>query len=245
MYPMIGSREDLLFIERLIAETLRSLRARRLPHQSRFQQGIMIEVPSAAWNCRELLDAVDFASVGTNDLLQYFFAVGRDDANLSRSYRAQDPAALRMLKHLVDTAFEAGKSLSICGEIASDPQMLPLLVGLGFQDLSVDIRLLPQVERSLAGLDVEVCRHLAHDCLQAGTSEEVRALLSGSEAADNGGPGCPSRRNLAQDPVCGALVNTAGIGLTVTRRGKRLHFCGTACRDEYLRRERRGQLTLA
>jgi phosphoenolpyruvate-protein phosphotransferase len=193
MYPMIAGPEDLLFIERLLAEAVRSLRARGQVYQDRFQQGIMIEVPSAAWNCRELLDTVDFASVGTNDLLQYFFAVGRDDATMSQSLRAQDPVALRMLKRLIDAASFAGKSLSICGEIASDPQLLPLLIGLGFKDLSVDIRLLPHVEELAASLDVAACKELARACLKAKTSHEVRSLLSHAGLTKNRSGDCPPR----------------------------------------------------
>jgi len=245
MYPMIGSREDLLVIERLIAEAVRSLRARGQVYQDLFQQGIMIEVPSAAWNCSELLDLVDFASVGTNDLLQYFFAVGRDDANLSQSFRTQDPVALRMLKRLVDAAAAAGKPLSLCGEIASDPQLLPLLIGLGFKDLSVDIRLLPQVEELAAGLDVAACRHLIRDCLKAKTAREVRTLLNASGLVKKRRAACPPRWDQAVDPVCGAVVDTAESNLTVTRRGKKIHFCSADCRDEYLCQERRGHAPLA
>jgi phosphoenolpyruvate-protein phosphotransferase len=245
MYPMIGSREDLLFIDRLLAEAVRSLRARRREYQDRFQQGIMIEVPSAAWNCSELLEIVDFASVGTNDLMQYFFAVGRDDANISQSLRAQDPVALRMLKRLVDAASFAGKPLSICGEIASDPQLLPLLIGLGFKDLSVDIRLLPQVEELAAGLDVAACKRLAQDCLRAKTSREVRALLSDSGLVKRSCVFCQPRRGQAVDPVCGAVVDTGESNLTVTRRGKKIYFCSAECRDDYIRRERHEHSSVA
>ncbi len=245
MYPMIGSREDLLFIERLLAEALRSLRARRQVYQDRFQQGIMIEVPSAAWNAGELLEVVDFASVGTNDLLQYFFAVGRDDANNSQSYRTLDPAALRMLKHLVDTAALVGKPLSICGEVASDPQLLPLLIGLGFKDLSVDIRFLAQVEESAAGLDVAACQQLAQDCLKAKTSREVKALLTDSGLVKKHWAASPSRWDQAVDPVCGAVVDAAESHLTIARRGKKIHFCSTRCRDEYIYREKRGRAPMA
>jgi phosphotransferase system enzyme I (PtsI) len=241
MYPMIGSREDLLFIERLLAEAVRSLRARRQVHQDQFQQGIMIEVPSAAWNCRELLEVVDFASVGTNDLLQYFFAVGRDDANNSQSYRTLDPVALRMLRHLVEAASWAGKPLSICGEVASDPQLLPLLIGLGFRDLSVDIRFLAQVEESAADLDVAACEQLAQDCLKAKTSREVRALLSDSGLVKKHRAACPSRWDQAVDPVCGAVVDTAESHLTIARHGRKIHFCSARCRDEYICRERHGR----
>jgi phosphotransferase system enzyme I (PtsI) len=245
MYPMIGTREDLLFIERLLAEAVRSLRARRHVYQENFQQGIMIEVPSAAWNCAELLEVVDFASVGTNDLLQYFFAAGRDDAHVSQSYRTQDPVALRMLKRLADAASYAGKPLSICGEIASDPQLLPLLVGLGFKDLSVDIRLLPQVEEVAARLDVERCRQLVRDCLNVQTAREVRVLVNESGLVRKHRAVCEPRWDQAVDPICQAVVDVAESDFTLTRRGKKIHFCSADCRDEYVCRERQEHAVVA
>jgi phosphotransferase system enzyme I (PtsI) len=245
MYPMISTPEDLQFIERLLAEAIRSLRARGETYQDRFQQGIMIEVPSAAWNVGELLETVDFASVGTNDLLQYFFAVGRDDVNISQSLRAQDPVALRMLKRLVDVAAFAGKPLSICGEIASDPQLLPLLIGLGFKDLSVDIHLLPQVEELAAGLDVAACQQLARDCVKAKTSREVRSLLNEAGLTKERSRDRPPRWGQARDPICGVLVDPTESNLTVVRRGEKVHFCSAECRDDYLRRERSRQMPLA
>jgi phosphoenolpyruvate-protein phosphotransferase len=245
MYPMIGSREDLQFIGQLLTEAIRSLRARHHAYQDDFQQGIMIEVPSAAWNCSELLEVVDFASVGTNDLLQYFFAVGRDDAHVSQSYRTQDPVALRMLKRLADTASYAGKPLSICGEIASDPQLLPLLIGLGFEDLSVDIRFLPQVEEMASRLHAADCRQLTQACLTAKTSREVRMLLNDSGLVRRYRAVCEPRWDQAVDPICGAVVDLAESNLTVTRRGKKIHFCSAECRDEYMRRERQEHVSLA
>jgi YHS domain-containing protein len=188
---------------------------------------------------------VDFASVGTNDLLQYFFAVGRDDAHVSQSYRTQDPVALRMLKRLADAASYAGKPLSICGEIASDPQLLPLLIGLGFRDLSVDIRLLPQVEEMASRLDLERCRQLARACLEAQTAREVRVLLNESGLVRKHRAVCEPRWDQAVDPICQDVVDMAESAFTLTRRGKKIYFCSVECRDEYVRREKHEHAALA
>lgn len=238
MYPMIGGREDLSFIRQLLAEAVRSLRARHNDYQDSFQQGIMIEVPSAAWSCGELLQLVDFASVGTNDLLQYFFAVGRDDPHVSPSYRTQDPVALQLLKRLADAAAYARKPLSICGEIASDPQLLPLLIGLGFQHLSVDIHSLPQLEEAAAGLDVDKCRELARRCLNAGTSRDVRRLLNESGLVRKHHAAHSLRPGEAVDPICQEVVDPTDTSLSILRKGKRIHFCSAQCRDEYYYREK-------
>ncbi len=238
MYPMVASVEDLAFLRKLITEVIRSLEARGETYQSNFQQGIMIEVPSAVWNCKELLDVVDFASVGTNDLLQYFFAVNRDDIDATQGYRVQNPVALQMLKHIVDCAGKAGKPLSICGEIASDPQLVPLLIGLGFHDLSVDVHFVSQIEQIISGLDLAACERLADQCLKAHSSQEVRKLLSDSvvtrKSTGNGGtPG----HGRAIDPVCEILMDIADSSLAITREGRTLYFCSARCRDEYFRRE--------
>jgi phosphoenolpyruvate-protein kinase (PTS system EI component) len=239
MYPMIGSLEDLSFVQSLLAETIRSLKARGQDCQDQFQQGIMIEVPSAAWNCEELLKAVDFASVGTNDLLQYFFAVARDDAGVSQSYRAQDPNALQMLKRIVDTAARIGKPLSICGEIASDPQLVPLLVGLGFKDLSVDMHFLAQVEDLVSALDAAQCEQLAERCLKARSSEEVRKLVNSSDLTRgrNGNGGTSGRgasaRGLVVDPVHEMVIDLMENDLAALCNGRIVHFRSISRRGAY------------
>ncbi len=231
MYPMVASTEDLAFLRKLMAEVIRSLEARGEAYQRNFQQGIMIEVPSAAWNCRELLSEVDFASVGTNDLLQYFFAVNRDDIDAIQGYRAQNPVALQMLKHIVDCAIKAGKPLSICGEIASDPQLVPLLIGLGFRDLSVDVHFVAQIEEIVSGLDVAACERLADECLNAHSSQEVGKLLSKSVVVRKGnGNGGSAARGRAIDPVREVLIDMSESRLTGTREEGpyRLHPAATA-----------------
>ncbi len=236
MYPMVACLEDVVFLRRLMTDVIRSLDARGEDYQRTFQQGIMIEVPSAAWNCEELLDAVDFASVGTNDLLQYFFAVNRDDIDATQGYRAQNPVALQMLKYIVDVAARTGKPVSICGEIASDPQLVPLLIGLGFRDLSVDVHFVSQIETIVSNLDVAACKRLADDCLGARSSQEVRKLLSGSTPVRNGNGNVPGPGRVV-DPICETPMNIIDSRPTHTCDGRKLYFCSARCQDEYLRRE--------
>ena len=111
MYPMVSSMDDLSLLRKLVAEVIRSLDASGDDYQQDFRQGIMIEVPSAAWNTEKLLATMDFASVGTNDLFQYFFAASRDDADTPEGCRAHDPAALQVLKHIVDSAAQGGQAV--------------------------------------------------------------------------------------------------------------------------------------
>ncbi len=137
MYPMIESIEQLRFVRGLVGTAMQSLAEEGLPFQRDFRQGVLIETPSAAWSFARLLEAVDFASVGTNDLVQYLFAVERNAANVADLYQPEHPVMLQVIQTLAEQAAAAGKPLSICGEMAADPAVLPVLVGLGVTDISV------------------------------------------------------------------------------------------------------------
>ena len=115
LYPMVETVDDLWFIQTLLEKAKQSLRDENVEYKDDFQQGILLEVPSAVWNLRELLSYVDFVSIGTNDLFQYFFAIDRNNANVYKAYQPENPVALQMLKGIVDIAKELNKSLSICG----------------------------------------------------------------------------------------------------------------------------------
>jgi phosphoenolpyruvate-protein phosphotransferase len=238
LYPMIETPEELSFVQGLLRQALESLDAQGRDYQHHFEQGIMIEVPSAVWNVERLLARVDFASVGTNDLLQYFFAADRGNANARESYQPMHPTALQMLSRLVQAADRAGKPLSLCGEIASDLHLLPLLTGLGFRDFSVDVHAVTGVRKRLAELDVPSCRLLAQRCLKAETAAEVREILQISDPT----------RSLSQaeasgayvDPICEMVVSPEQTPFMVTHNSETVYFCSNRCRDEYLRRERLG-----
>ena len=142
---MVETVDDLWFIQKLLAEAIQSLKDEKRKYRENFQQGVLIEVPSAVWDLRRLLNEVDFISLGTNDLFQYLFAVDRNNANVYNTYQPENPVTLRMLKSIVDIVKESAKPLSICGEIAADTNFLPLLVGLGFENISVDLHSIPTV----------------------------------------------------------------------------------------------------
>jgi phosphoenolpyruvate-protein phosphotransferase len=235
LYPMIETVEELSFVQGLLHEALTSLDAQGREYLHHFEQGIMVEVPSAVWDFERLVEGVDFASVGTNDLLQYFFAADRSNANARESYQPLHPAALRMLGSLVEAAGRTGKPLSLCGEIASDLRLLPLLVGLGFRDLSVDVYAVAGIRKRLAELDVQNCQRLAQRSLKAHTAAEVREVLHSFYPAGSVSP--PQARGEYVDPVCGMVVDPEETPFLMTRGPERVYFCSHQCRDEYLSRE--------
>jgi phosphotransferase system enzyme I (PtsI) len=140
--------------------------------------GVMIEVPSAALSAREILAAVDFASLGTNDLAQYAFAADRLAGELAALLDPWQPALLRLIEIVGRAGAELGKPVGVCGEAASDPQLAPVLVGLGATSLSMAPTSVPDVRAALAGCTVEDCRTRAAAACRAGSATDARAAVA-------------------------------------------------------------------
>lgn len=176
MIPMVAEVEELRWVRALMAEVRASLTAEGVTPPD-VPLGIMVEVPAAALNLEALGREADFLSVGTNDLVQYLFAADRGDVSVAKASHEWHPATLRLLAHIAQGARTAGKPVSICGEMASRPKLLPLLLGLGFDDLSVAPSAVAAVRTALAPLDLEACLDLTRRALRAATAAEVEGLL--------------------------------------------------------------------
>jgi phosphoenolpyruvate-protein kinase (PTS system EI component) len=149
----------------------------------------MIEVPSAAVMADALAAEADFFSIGTNDLVQYVLAADRTNPELAEIATALQPAILRLIDSVLRAATARGRHVAICGEAAADPEVLPLLVGLGVQELSVAPASVAAVRAGAAACEPEACRALAVRALAASTVDEVRALLAESTQAVSGRAG--------------------------------------------------------
>ncbi|WP_306599439.1 phosphoenolpyruvate--protein phosphotransferase [Geothrix sp. 21YS21S-2] len=165
MIPMVAEAVEIRAVRALMAEVMRA----PLP------LGIMVEVPAAALNLASLAREADFLCVGTNDLVQYLFAADRGDARVAKASHDWHPATLRVLDRIVAEA--SGRPVSLCGEMAGRPWLLPLLVGLGFRTLSMAPALLPEARRTLAHLDSGQCRALAVRALDSDDADGVETLL--------------------------------------------------------------------
>jgi fructose-specific PTS system IIA-like component len=148
------------------------------PYDRELRTGVMIEVPSAAFAIRELAAEADFFSIGTNDLLQYFMAVDREDARVSSLSSARHPSFLRLLKKIVDDARAAGRWVGTCGEMARSPRNLPLLVGLGLDEISTAAPEIPGLKAMVARLDAADCRKLLEQALAQSSTAEVEELVA-------------------------------------------------------------------
>ena len=140
--------------------------------------GAMIEVPAAALTVDHLAACADFLSVGTNDLIQYTLAVDRTDERLAGHYEPAAPAVLRLLRTIASAARRAGCQLSVCGEMAADPLLVALLVGLGFRSFSMTPAAIPVVKRGLTTLHTRDAVVAARNALRATTAEDVHAILA-------------------------------------------------------------------
>ncbi|WPO99295.1 phosphoenolpyruvate--protein phosphotransferase [Pseudomonas sp. HR96] len=170
MFPMVGSVEEWRQA-RAMTERLRE----EIPVAD-LQLGIMIEIPSAALLAPVLAREVDFFSVGTNDLTQYTLAIDRGHPTLSAQADGLHPAVLQLIDITVRAAHAHGKWVGVCGELAGDPAAVPLLVGLGVDELSVSARSIAEVKAGVRELTFSRARDLAQTALGLGTAQEVRAL---------------------------------------------------------------------
>lgn len=177
LLPMISTLGEVLQFRAFADEVLAELEEEGLEHQRDYKLGIMIEVPSAALTADIFAPQVDFFAIGTNDLIQYSLAVDRNNEHVADLYQPLHPAILRMLRMVVSAATEAGIDLEICGEMASDPTIAPLLVGMGLRRLSMSPRVIPAVKAQLRELDSGELRELAEECLTLPTADAVKARV--------------------------------------------------------------------
>ena len=176
MLPMVSTREELDRARERLEAVSAGLAARHQPLPTRTVLGVMIEVPSAAIMADVLAGSAEFFSIGTNDLVQYTLAADRTNPDLADLATALQPSVLRLIDGVVRAARAHGRPVSVCGEAAADPDLVPLLVGLGVDELSVAPASIAAVRARVAELDLAVCREMAARALTASTVGEVRAL---------------------------------------------------------------------
>lgn len=177
MAPMISSLPEVLWLKARISQVQNEMKARGTSFDPAMQVGIMIEVPSVSLVLDQMCQEVDFFSIGTNDLCQYFFAADRGNANVADLANAAHPAFLRLLKQMVDQVHQGGKQIGMCGEMAAELRHLPVLVGLGLDSISVSPPSIPQVKDRISGLETSVCQALLRRVLACRELEEVNAIL--------------------------------------------------------------------
>jgi phosphotransferase system enzyme I (PtsI) len=177
MFPMISGMEELFQVKVLLNQVKLELSAEGIPFDEAIRIGVMIEIPSAVILGDLLSREVDFFSVGTNDLIQYSLAIDRSNEQLAHMYQPLHPAVLRSLRQIVLDAHAAGIDACLCGEMAGEPLYLPVLLGLGYDELSMSAASLPRVKQILRRITRERAARIAEGCFAFATAAEVEMYL--------------------------------------------------------------------
>ena len=180
MFPMISSLSEIREAKALVREAAKQLKNEGQVFRSEIEIGAMIEIPSAAIMADLLIEEVDFLSIGTNDLIKYTLAVDRVNESVAYLYEPLHPAILRLIKITVDACHRAGKWVGMCGEMAGDPQFVPLLLGMGLDEFSVSVSVIPEVKKVIRMMPHQKAEEIAKAALKLKTSEEVMDLIKES-----------------------------------------------------------------
>jgi phosphotransferase system enzyme I (PtsI) len=175
MFPMISGLDELRSAIAVLDECKEELRSSNVEIGENVEVGAMIEIPSAAICASVLASEVDFLSIGTNDLIQYALAVDRMNEKIAHLYAPTHPAILRLLKMIADAAHSNEIWVGVCGEMAGDIALVPLLLGLGVDELSTAAILVPRVKRAVQSLTIPECRELVQETFKLNTASEILA----------------------------------------------------------------------
>jgi phosphotransferase system enzyme I (PtsI) len=184
---MVSGVEELRRANAELAAARAELKAAGVAWDEKMPVGTMIEVPSAALTADILAKECDFFSVGTNDLIQYSLAVDRVNERIAHLYQPTHPAILRLLQHVVQAAHGRGIPVAVCGEMAGDAALVPILVGLGVDELSASPPVIPSVKKLIRGLNRAAAAAMVERAMQMADSGEIRGLsadLARSAAPD-------------------------------------------------------------
>ena len=178
MFPMISGIDELRRAKAIFEETKEELRRENKPFDPDIEVGVMIEVPSAAFIADLLAKEADFFSIGTNDLLQYSLAIDRVNEHVAYLYEPFHPAVLRIIKNVVDCAKQRGISVSVCGEMAGEPEHALMFIGMGLEQLSMNAFSLLRVKRLVRSVRYEDAKDIVTTALTFSTAREVENYVS-------------------------------------------------------------------
>jgi phosphotransferase system enzyme I (PtsI) len=177
MYPMISGIDELRRANEILGEVKEELRRANVPFAQQMEVGAMIEVPSAALTADLLAKEAKFFSIGTNDLIQYSLAVDRVNDKIAYLYEPTHPAVLRLIKQVIEAGHAAGIWVGMCGEMAGEPALALLLLGLGLDEFSVSPVQAPLVKKVIRSVEYRQAQAVAREALALGTGKEVEEFL--------------------------------------------------------------------
>ncbi|MCD4717451.1 MAG: phosphoenolpyruvate--protein phosphotransferase [Desulfobacterales bacterium] len=178
MFPMISGLQELLDTKEIVGQVKDELDREKIEYAQDIKMGIMIEIPAAVTMADVLARHVDFFSIGTNDLIQYALGIDRINEHVAYMYQPFHPAILRMIQKVVNAARDAGIGVSLCGQMAGDPLCVPILLGLGIDELSMNARSIPLIKMITRSLSMEEARADFENVMRLNTATEVRTYIS-------------------------------------------------------------------
>ncbi len=177
LIPMITEFEEIKEVKTLFQEVKEELRSKRIRFDTKIPLGIMIEVPAAAAITDLLVREVDFLSIGTNDLIQYYLAVDRSNELVSYLFKPLHPSILRILKFIIETALAAGKEITVCGEMAADPIPALVLFGFGLRRFSMNPIFIPRIKEVLRSVESKAIKSIMRKAVQLNSAQEIEELI--------------------------------------------------------------------
>jgi phosphoenolpyruvate-protein phosphotransferase (PTS system enzyme I) len=179
MFPLVSTLLELRQAKMILADVIEDLEEEKIPFNPKIQVGMMVEVPSAALMADEFAREVDFFSIGTNDLIQYTLAVDRANPAVANLYSSADPSIFRMIRMVLNAAEKHGISVSVFGQMSSDPIYIPLMVGMGLRELSVTPHAIPEVKQVVRSLTVPQAVEIASHAQTLEVARDVENYLRG------------------------------------------------------------------
>jgi len=177
MFPLITNLQEMMQAKMILRDVMEDLDEESIPYNKNVEIGIMIETPSAALTASTLARDADFFSIGTNDLIQYTLAVDRGNELVSTLYSAADPAVLRLIRTVVQDAHKAQIDVAICGEVASEPDYVMLLLGMGIRTISITPPMIPEIKQIIRSVRIEDCNNVARKILSMNSERQISSYL--------------------------------------------------------------------
>ncbi len=177
MLPMISGVKEIRRAKESLEQAKKELRSKGIAFDENVRIGAMIEVPSAAVLAGEIAQETDFLSIGTNDLIQYLLAVDRGNENVSSLYQEFHPAVIKTIRFIIIEAHRAGKTVSMCGEMAGDPMAVLLLMGLGLDEFSMTPYVLPEIKKIIRSVSYQEAEEIARRVLEMKTEDDIKDFL--------------------------------------------------------------------
>ena len=177
MFPLISNLQEMRQARMILRDVMEDLDEESIEYNKDVRVGIMVETPSAALMASTLARDADFLSIGTNDLVQYTLAVDRGNELVSTLYSAADPAVLRLIRTVIQDAHKAQIDVSVCGEMASEPEYVMLLLGLGIRTMSLAPPMIPEIKQIIRSVTIEDCNSLARTILGMNTERQIATYL--------------------------------------------------------------------